>query len=107
MELILETDCRAMLDQLTTISAYVREMRMHYKPQLNGERYLTGEEVCHALKITKRTLQQYRDDGLIPFVAMPGRMLYRESDLLAILEKNYVSPYSHKNAEEFPTVYRR
>ena len=56
MELILETDCRAMLEQLTTISPYVCEMRMHYKPQLNGERYLTGEEVCHALKITKRTL---------------------------------------------------
>ena len=105
MELILEKDCRAMLEELSELSAYIREMRMYYKPQMNGERYLTGEEVCQALKITKRTLQQYRDDGVIPFVAMPGRMLYRESDLLALWEKNYVPPYSHKNAEDFPAVY--
>ena len=39
--------------------------------------------------------------------ALPGKMLYRESDLRVALEKNYVSPYSHKKAEEFPTVYRR
>ena len=40
-------------------------------------------------KITKRTLQQYRDDGVIPFIALPGKMLYRESDLRAALEKNH------------------
>jgi hypothetical protein len=32
------------------------------------------------VQITKRTLQQYRDDGVILFVALPGKMLYRESD---------------------------
>lgn len=107
MELILEKDCRAMLDELSTLSDYIREMRTHYKPQMNGERYYTTEEVCQVLKITKRTLQQYRDDGVIPFIALPGKMLYRESDLLVILEKNYVPPYSHQNAVEFPAVYRR
>ncbi len=105
MELILEKDSRAMLEELSELSGYIREMRMYYKPQMNAERYLTGEEVCQALKITKRTLQQYRDDGVIPFVALPGKMLYRESDLLALLEKNYVPPYSPKNTEDFPAVY--
>lgn len=56
MELVPETNCRAMLEELSELSAYIREMRMYYKPQMNGERYLTGEEVCQALKITKRTL---------------------------------------------------
>ena len=82
-------------------------MRTHYKPQMNGERYYTTEEVCQMLKITKRTLQQYRDDGVIPFVALPGKMLYRESDLRAALEKNYVAPFAHRNAEDFPAVYGR
>ena len=70
-----------MLDELSTLSDYIRAMRTHYKPQMNGERYYTTEEVCQVLKITKRTLQQYRDDGVIPFVALPGKMLYQESDL--------------------------
>ncbi len=84
-----------------------RAMRTHYKPQMNGERYYTTEEVCQVLKITKRTLQQYRDDGVIPFVALPGKMLYRESDLRTALEKNYVAPFVHRNAEDFPAVYGR
>ena len=74
---------------------------------MNGERYYTTEEVCQVLKITKRTLQQYRDDSVIPFVALPGKMLYRESDLRAALEKNYVAPFVHRNAEDFPAVYGR
>ena len=107
MELVQETNCRAMLDELSTLSDYIRAMRTHYKPQMNGERYYTTEEVCQVLKITKRTLQQYRDDGVIPFVALPGKMLYRESDLRAALEKNYVAPFAHRNAEDFPAVYGR
>ena len=94
MELVQETNCRAMLDELSTLSDYIRTMRTHYKPQMNGERYYTTEEVCQVLKITKRTLQQYRDDGVIPFIALPGKMLYRESDLRAVLEKNYVAPFA-------------
>ena len=64
MELVQETNCRAMLDELSTLSDYIRAMRTHYKPQMNGERYYTTEEVCQMLKITKRALQQYRDDGV-------------------------------------------
>ena len=107
MELVQETNCRVMLDELSTLSDYIRTMRTHYKPQMNGERYYTTEEVCQMLKITKRTLQQYRDDGVIPCVALPGKMLYRESDLRAALEKNYVAPFAHRNAEDFPAVYGR
>ena len=70
MELVQETNCRAMLDELSTLSDYIRAMRTHYKPQMNGERYYTTEEMCQVLKITKRTLQQYRDDGIIPFVGL-------------------------------------
>ena len=38
---------------------------------------------------------------------LPGKMLYRESDLRAALEKNYVAPFAHRNAEDFPAVYGR
>ena len=68
---------------------------------------MASEEACRVLKITKRTLQQYRDDGVIPFIALLGKMLYRESDLRAALEKNYVASFAHRNAEDFPAVYGR
>lgn len=34
-----------------------------------------------------------------------GKMGYRESDLRATLEKNYVAPFAHCSAEDFPVVY--
>ena len=42
-------------------------------------------------------MQQYRDDGLVSFVALLGKMLYKESDLLALLQQNYVPAFMHEN----------
>ena len=58
---------------------------------MNGEIYLSGEDVCKLLHISKRTLQQYRDDNIIPFIQIGGKIIYKESDILTILEKNYIS----------------
>ena len=58
-------------------------------PVLNGEHYLTGEEVCRRLCISKRTLQDYRDTGLLGYVQLPGKIIYRESEILDLLERHY------------------
>ena len=50
----------------------VEYMVMNYRPVLNGEHYLTGEEVCKRLCISKRTLQDYRDTGLLGYVQLPA-----------------------------------
>jgi len=34
-------------------------------------------------------LQQYRDDGLLPFIKLERKILYRESDIGKVLEDNY------------------
>ncbi len=56
---------------------------------MNGEIYLSGEDVCELLHISKRTLQQYRDDCVIPYIQIKGKILYKESDIKYILERNY------------------
>lgn len=62
---------------------------MNYRPVLNGEHYLTGDEVCERLCISKRTLQDYRDTGLLGYVQLPGKIIYRESEILDLLERHY------------------
>lgn len=54
-------------------------------PQLNGEKYLTNKDVCLMLHVSCRTLQNWRDIGKIPFIRIKGKILYRESDLINIL----------------------
>ena len=41
------------------------------------------------LCISKRTLQDYRDTGLLGYVQLPGKIIYRESDIMDLLERFY------------------
>jgi len=61
----------------------------NYKPSLNGERYLTDREVSERLKVSRRTLQDYRTEGKIPYYQLGGKILYCESDIEKMLNDNY------------------
>lgn len=90
MDQITVGDCQETLEALNELSNKLDYLFSIYKPALNGEHYLTGEQLCKFLNISKRTLQGYRDSGVIPFISIFGKLLYKESDILAILEENYV-----------------
>lgn len=68
-------------------------MTKNCKPILNGEYYLTDKEVSERLKISRRTLQDYRNEGKIPYCQIGGKILYRASDLQKILDDNYREAY--------------
>lgn len=59
------------------------------KPTLGGERYLTDREVSEKLKLSRRTLQDYRNEDRIPYCQLGGKILYRESDILKVLNEGY------------------
>lgn len=90
MELITVEDFKDELQGFDELAEKFEYVLTTYKPPLNGERYLTSEQVCKHLNITKRTLLEYREKGEVPYITLFGKMLYKESDLLAILEENYV-----------------
>lgn len=58
-------------------------------PLMSGERYLTAVQVMAYLHISRRTLQNYRDKGIISYVTIGGNILYPESKLCKVLEQNY------------------
>ncbi|NOU62289.1 helix-turn-helix domain-containing protein [Marinifilum caeruleilacunae] len=53
------------------------------------ERWLDNQEVCHVLNISKRTLQTYRDNGLLAFSQYQAKIYYKASDIEKFLESNY------------------
>ena len=55
------------------------------RPLLNGERYLTNKDVSALLRVSRRTLQDYRRNGILPFFRLGGKILYRESDIQKLL----------------------
>ncbi|MFU2422260.1 MAG: helix-turn-helix domain-containing protein [Bacteroides sp.] len=65
-------------------------------PMLGGERFMTDKELCARLQLSRRTLQDYRNNGVIPYIQLGGKILYRESDIQKILMANYREAYRMK-----------
>ncbi len=63
-----------------------------YSPPLDGERYLTDKEGAELLRVSRRTLQEYRNNRILPFILLGGKVLYPESELRKVLEANYRKP---------------
>lgn len=76
---------------LMLLRCRIEEILQHYRPVMNGEIYLSGQEVCELLHISKRTLQQYRDDKILPYIQIGGKIIFKQSDIQRILEENYSS----------------
>lgn len=74
------------LDELSTI---IQQAIKNRTPHLNGEKFLSNRDICQQLHISSRTLQDWRDTGVIPFIQIRGKILYRQSDVLMLIEKNY------------------
>ena len=51
------------------------------KASLGNEQFLTDKEVSAWLKVSRRTLQDYRNNGMIAYYQLGGKILYKESDI--------------------------
>lgn len=52
---------------------------------------MDAQDVCIALGISKRSLQTYRDHGLIHYSTIGGKFFYREIDIQQVLEEGLVT----------------
>ena len=52
-------------------------------------RWMDNQEVCQQLNISPRTLQDYRNNGVIAYYQLGGKILYKESDIESMLAANY------------------
>ena len=81
------------MQSMRDIESLFDKVTCNYRPLLNGERYLSDVEVSHRLKVSRRTLQDYRDNGTLPYIKLGGKVLYRESDLEDLLRRCYHPAY--------------
>ncbi|WP_455996254.1 helix-turn-helix domain-containing protein [Phocaeicola barnesiae] len=51
--------------------------------------WMDNQDVCDVLHISKKTLQVYRDKGLLPFTRIKHKMFYKPEDVHNLLESNY------------------
>ena len=68
---------------LCLIIAFLNE----FPPDFGGQD--TDRELSQRLKISRRTLQDYRNNGILPYLQPGGKILYRESDIERVLQSCY------------------
>lgn len=90
-ELLTREDGRvtAFFESLDRILGCVARLSENCRPLLDGERFLTDKELSGRLKVSRRTLQQYRNERRIPYILLGGKVLYKESDIARILREGY------------------
>ena len=89
-------EMKQLISGIKGLTNQVRSIAQTHRPLFEGEIYLTGREVCERLFLSPRTLQDYRDKGIIPYTQIAGKVLYRLSDINRILSENYVNRNLHR-----------
>lgn len=82
-----------LLERMDRLMENMESLAENYKPVLGGERFLTDKELSGMLKVSRRSLQDYRNEGRIPYIQLGGKILYRESDIEQILKNGYRKAY--------------
>ncbi len=86
---------REMAQNLQYIKAYVEAITTKKGKSLS-EDWLDNQEVLQVLHISKRTLQTYRDNGIVPFSKIEGKFYYKVLDIENLLQSNYTNKSKDK-----------
>ena len=81
-----------MTNELKALLELTENATMKYISIFKEEKWLDNQEVCLMMKITKRTLQTYKDKGLLPYSKLNRKNYYKLSDVRALLEAG--QPYN-------------
>ena len=76
--------------------ASLEKLLSKQQPSVFNDELLTDKEVAHLLKVSRRTLQDYRNNGILPYTQVGGKILYRTSDIERTLMKENKEAYRLK-----------
>ena len=77
---------RQILDKLENIEAILTKLTSR-KESLKSDELLDNGDICALLGITKRTLQRYRQKGVLPYYMMKGKPYYKPDEVQECLKR--------------------
>lgn len=81
------------LKQIEIIKDHIKVINKSIRPSFYDERYYTDVELSDKLRVSRRTLQEWRSNGVIGYLNVGGKSLYRESEREKLLKENYWAPF--------------
>lgn len=75
---------------VSNISEISKKIDYSNKQHPLSDTWLDIQDVCQLLKISKRTLQSYRDNGLLSYSQISGKIYFKANDIEQHLNSHYV-----------------
>ena len=87
---IVNIEARTYEAMITKFDSFTRKVESVCERQRDTglKPWLDNQDVCQMLGITKRTLQSYRERGLIPFSRIRHKIFYRPEDVEKLLQSS-------------------
>jgi hypothetical protein len=60
------------------------------------QKWVCNQEACFKLNASKRTMQNLRDSGILPFTKMEGKVFYKPEDIEKLMLMGYKSKINKK-----------
>lgn len=61
--------------------------------------WVSNEKACELLNVTSRTMQNYRDNGIIPFSKVGSKIYYKQGDLDEHFQSHYYPAFKIERRE--------
>jgi predicted DNA-binding ArsR family transcriptional regulator len=91
MENVITRESTIFTDLISKIIAMETEVELMRKAHLScSNQWMNGEEVTQKLGVSKRTLQNYRDNRILPYSIVGGKFYYSFRDIEDMMMKNYI-----------------
>ena len=81
------------IGQLAALLEGIERMDASHKASPSNEQFQTDKEVSAWLKVSRRTLQDYRNNGMVSYYQLGGKILYKESDIERMVKSGYRNAY--------------
>ena len=80
-------------DSIDQLSEILDSMPKDGTTSHNDDEYLCDKEVAYMLKVSRRTLSEYRSNGTLPYYVLGGKVLYKRSEIEQALKREYNGKY--------------
>lgn len=70
---------------------FTRQVKILCGDNQKKEKWLGNDDVCGLLQISKRTLQSYRDNGILPYSQIGRKCYYKVSDIENLIGQSQIS----------------
>ena len=92
MENVITRESPLMIELMSKIKTMETEVEMLKDSNLSCTgKWLNGDQIMQMLGVSRRTLQNYRDNEILSYSTVGGKFYYGIKDIEDLMLKNYVS----------------